>query len=69
MGGVADVKGTDVHSRDTIFFLNSRCSTCVRVIRHDLNLGNTHLCGAERGNTEKLPRVIKEPLLLFKSDN
>ena len=24
------------------------------LIRHDLNLGNALLCGAERGNTEKL---------------
>ena len=69
MGGVADVKGTDVHSRDTIFFFKLTVLHVRSLIRHDLNLGNTLFCGAERGNTEKLPRVIKEPLLLFKSDN
>ena len=69
IGGVSDVKRRVVQSRDTIFFLKLTVLHVLSLIRHDLNLGNTLLCRAERGNTEKLPGVIEQPLLLFTSDN
>ena len=69
IGGVSDVKRRVVQSRDTIFVLKLTVLHVRSLIRHDLNLGNTLLCRAERGNTEKLPGVIEQPLLLFKSDN
>lgn len=69
IGGVSDVKRRVVQSRDTIFFLKLTVLHVRSLIRHDLNLGNTLLCRAERGNTEKLPGVIEQPLLLFTSDN
>ena len=69
IGGVSDVKRRVVQSRDTIFFFKLTVLHVRSLIRHDLNLGNTLLCRAERGNTEKLPGVIEQPLLLFKSDN
>ena len=69
IGGVSDVKRRVVQSRDTIFFFKVTVLHVRSRIRHDLNLGNTPLCRAERGNTEKLPGVVEQPLLLFKSDN
>ena len=69
IGGVSDVKRRVVQSRDTIFVLKLTVLHVRSLIRHDLNLGNTLLCRAERGNTEKLPGVIEQPLLLFTSDN
>ena len=69
IGNVSDVKRRVVQSRDTIFFFKLTVLHVRSLIRHDLNLGNTLLCRAERGNTEKLPGVIEQPLLLFKSDN
>lgn len=69
IGGVSDVKRRVVQSRDTIFFFKLTVLHVRSLIRHDLNLGNTLLCRAERGNTEKLPGVIEQPLLLFTSDN
>lgn len=69
IGGVSDVKRRVVQSRDTIFFFKLTVLHVRSLIRHDLNLGNTLLCRAERGNTEKLPGVIEQPLLLFTSHN
>ena len=66
IGDVEDVKRTVVQSRDTIFFFKLTVLHVRSLIRHDLNLGNTLLCRTERGNTEKLPRVIKQPLILLK---
>lgn len=69
MGGVSHVKRRVVQSRDTILFFKLTVLHVRSLIRHDLNLGNTLLCRAERGTTEKLPGVIEQPLLLFKGDN
>lgn len=69
IGNVSDVKRRVVQSRDTILFFKLTVLHVRSLIRHDLNLGNTLLCRAERGTTEKLPGVIEQPLLLFKGDN